>query len=113
MTAVTFNEEVQMCDTSKDNHTSSIDTDGDDNSNGTEKTPLPMGWVESKDAYSGVYFYMNSEKGLTTWKRPDPESAVVGTIPTVGWTEMTDAFSGKPYYIKDGITTWIRPTAEN
>jgi hypothetical protein len=34
---------------------------------------LPEGWIEMKDAFSGVAYYVNSD-GDTTWKRPDTKS---------------------------------------
>ena len=101
-----------------------------------ERTPLPAGWVEEKDALSGAFFYMNVEKGETTWVRPvvaieatktatasknagietDTVKAEneIGTgdeyVLPEGWVEMKDAFSGESYYTDpNGDTSWKRP----
>mmetsp|Transcript_34939 Transcript_34939/g.68793 ORF Transcript_34939/g.68793 Transcript_34939/m.68793 type:complete len:151 (-) Transcript_34939:247-699(-) len=129
MTSVSSAEQVQLHDRSKKRR---LPSGFDDAPVESEKT-LPSGWTEHKDAFSKVSFYTNSKKGVTTWERPafqdldaDDDAAesnlcenkgeILADAPSggrlpEGWIEMSDAFSGEAYYMRDGVTTWKRPTA--
>jgi hypothetical protein len=129
MLAASFGKQVRMCDRPQEEEQRPPDNEAD-------RTPLPAGWVEEMDARSKVSFYMNVEKGETTWIRPVPDgttnvvdtaaegatTADDATILTTnageslpeGWIEMKDAFSGVAYYVNsDGDTTWKRPDAKS
>jgi hypothetical protein len=44
--------------------------------------PLPEGWLEFLDSESGEMYYVSPE-GVSTWKRPPPDSFALETVPDV------------------------------
>eukprot|EP00545_Synedropsis_sp_CCMP1620_P014561 CAMPEP_0119009106 /NCGR_PEP_ID=MMETSP1176-20130426/4147_1 /TAXON_ID=265551 /ORGANISM="Synedropsis recta cf, Strain CCMP1620" /LENGTH=149 /DNA_ID=CAMNT_0006961559 /DNA_START=81 /DNA_END=530 /DNA_ORIENTATION=- len=139
MLSASFADHAQVCYTTKEQGSPNNTGSGEiDDSN---RTPLPSGWIEQPDAFSKAPFYMNPEKGETTWKRPVASEgtssdvknvAVEGALPSdtsndvtttdaapvkdalpEGWVELKDAFSGVSYYVSDGETTWKRPVKKS
>lgn len=131
--SASFEKQVQVHDSVDQERGDGEHHDDDDNEKNLP--PLPKGWIQQLDAYSKAPFYINVDKGETTWERPAPDDtsnneviriAVVddtgetasesadasGEAPLPeGWVEMKDAFSGVSYYVSDEETTWKRPVA--